>query len=79
MSKESTGGVAGMRRQVVLGGLGAVAASAFIGLPGIVRAQGSRKPLKVSVGRIPWAAGNSPMTQYMMLNKLFEKRAAEVG
>ena len=79
MSKENTGRVAAMRRQVVLGGLGAVTAGAFIGLPGIVRAQGSRKTLKVSVGRIPWAAGNSPMTQYMMLNKLFEKRATELG
>ncbi len=79
MSKELTGPVAATRRQIVLSGLGAVTASAFIGMPGIVSAQGSRKTLKVSVGRIPWAAGNSPMTQYMMLNKLFEKRAAELG
>ena len=33
----------------------------------------------MSIGRIPWAAGNSPMTPYMIANKLFEKRAAEFG
>ena len=78
MANQFTDGVAGTRRRVVLGGLGAVAGGPLFGLPGIARAQ-ARKPLKVSVGRIPWAAGNSPMTQYMMLNKLFEKRAAELG
>ncbi len=67
------------RRRIVLSGIGAMAGGGMLGFPAIVRAQGSRKPLKVSVGRIPWAAGNSPMTQYMMLNKLFEKRAAEFG
>ena len=78
----TTDGVAGARRRAVLGGFGAAAASPFLGvplgLPGIARAQ-AKKTLKVSVGRIPWAAGNSPMTQYMLLNKLFEKRAAELG
>ena len=78
MSKLFTEPVAGARRRAVLGGLGAVAGSSLLALPGIVRAQ-ARKTLKVSVGRIPWAAGNSPMTQYMMNNKLFEKRAAELG
>lgn len=63
------------RRQLIAGGLGAAAALA---LPRGVRAQG-RKALKVSIGRIPWAAGNSPMTQYMIENKLLEKRAAEFG
>ena len=48
-------------------------------MPAFVRAQGSRRALKVSIGRIPWAAGNSPMTQYMINNKLLEKRAAEYG
>lgn len=63
------------RRQLIVGGLGAAAALA---LPRMGRAQG-RKALKVSVGRIPWAAGNSPMTQYMIQQKSFEKRAAEFG
>ncbi len=63
------------RRQIIVGGLGAAAPLA---LPGIGHAQG-RKALKVSVGRIPWAAGNSPMTQYMIQQKSFEKRAAEFG
>lgn len=62
-------------------GVIAVAAGIAGGLaaPGIVRAQGSRKPLKISIGRQPWAAGNSPVTQYMMQNKLFEKHAADAG
>lgn len=64
-----------LRRQLIVGGLGAAAALA---LPRMGRAQG-RKALKVSVGRIPWAAGNSPMTQYMIQQKSFEKRAAELG
>ncbi|MDE2394168.1 MAG: ABC transporter substrate-binding protein [Burkholderiales bacterium] len=63
------------RRQLIAGSLGAAAALA---LPGLARAQG-RKPLKLSIGRIPWAAGNSPVTQYMIQNKLLEKRAAESG
>ena len=63
------------RRQIILGGLGAAAA---LGLPRLARAQ-SRKALKISIGRIPWAAGNSPMTQYMIENKLLEKRAVEFG
>ena len=66
------------RRQLILGSA-AVAAGASLAMPAFVRAQGSRRPLKVSVGRIPWAAGNSPMTQYMINNKLLEKRGAEQG
>jgi ABC-type nitrate/sulfonate/bicarbonate transport system substrate-binding protein len=37
------------------------------------------KELTVSVGRQPWAAGNSPITQYMIDNQLFEKHAKELG
>ncbi len=66
------------RRQLMLGSA-AIAGAAGLGIPGFVRAQGTRRALKVSVGRIPWAAGNSPMTQYMINNKLLEKRAAELG
>lgn len=67
------------RRKILLGSAAALAGSALIGAPAIVRAQGSRRALKVSIGRIPWAAGNSPMTQYMINNKMLEKRAAEYG
>jgi len=35
--------------------------------------------LSVKVGRQPFAGGNSPITQYMIDNKLFEKYAAELG
>ena len=52
-----------------------IIAGGLVAAPGYVRAQGSRRALKVSIGRIPWAAGNSPMTQYMINNKLLEKRA----
>lgn len=69
------------RRRVLLGGLSgaaALAGSTLLGTPRIARAQ-AKQPLKVSVGRIPWAAGNSPVTQYMINNKMFEKAAAEQG
>jgi ABC-type nitrate/sulfonate/bicarbonate transport system substrate-binding protein len=56
----------------------ASAASLALGIPGLVRAQ-SRKALTISVGRQPWAAGNSPVTAYMMANKTFERYAAEAG
>src|SRR6202008_1429121 len=66
------------RRRLVLGGLAGIAGSALVSAPAFVRAQ-ARQPLKVLGGRLPWAAGNSPVTQYMINNKLFEKRAAEQG
>ena len=66
-----------MRRRLMLASVGSAAGAGLV-LPAGVRAQ-NRKALKVSVGRIPWAAGNSPMTQYMINNKSFEKRAAELG
>ena len=56
----------------------AAVASLTLAAPTIVRSQG-RKPLKVSVGRQPWAAGNSPVTQYMIANKTFERYAADAG
>jgi len=40
------------------------AASLALAAPSIVRAQG-RKAFKASVGRQPWAAGNSPVTKYI--------------
>ena len=61
------------RRSLLAGTGGALAA------PLVARAQGARTAAKVSVGRIPWSAYNSPMTQYMIDNKLFEARAAEFG
>lgn len=35
--------------------------------------------VEVSVGRQPWTAGNSPITQYMIQNELFEAKARELG
>lgn len=55
-----------------------VGTAGMLSMPGIVKAQGL-KPAKVSVGRQPFAAGNSPTTQYMINEKLFEKAAAELG
>ncbi len=64
------------RRSLLRGaGLGA----AVLAAPYVARGQAARQAVKVSVGRIPWAAFNSPMTQYMIANKLFEKRAADFG
>ncbi|MBZ9853207.1 PhnD/SsuA/transferrin family substrate-binding protein [Mesorhizobium sp. CA13] len=61
-------------RRAVLSG----AAAAVLAMPSIVRAQ-DRKPAKVSIGRQPYAAGNSPLTQRMINEKLLEKAAAELG
>ena len=61
------------RRSVVKG---AAALSAALASPAL--GQGRQK-LTVSLGRQPWAAGNSPITQHMMDNKLFEKHAADLG
>jgi len=54
------------------------ASSLWLAAPSLARAQ-AKKPLKVSVGRQPWAAGNSPVTQYMIANKTFEKFASDAG
>ena len=48
---------------------------AVLAAPSIARAETAT----LSVGRQPWAAGNSPVTQTMIDNKLFEKRAKELG
>lgn len=77
------------RRVLQVGGGGLLGGPAALALPGAMRAvafpsrqdtaSGERQSLTVSVGRQPWAAGNSPITQYMMDHGLFEAAAAEVG
>jgi ABC-type nitrate/sulfonate/bicarbonate transport system substrate-binding protein len=74
MSNDPSSRAASRRRFIGAAG----AASLALAAPAIVRGQ-ARKPLKVSVGRQPWAAGNSPVTFYMMQNKTFEKYAADAG
>jgi ABC-type nitrate/sulfonate/bicarbonate transport system substrate-binding protein len=74
MSNDNDRKSASRRRFIATAG----AATLALAAPAIVRAQG-RKSLKVSVGRQPWAAGNSPVTQYMIENKTFEKFAADAG
>ncbi len=54
-------------------------ATVGIAAPYVARGQAAKQAIKVSVGRIPWSAFNSPMTQYMIANRLFEKQAAEFG
>lgn len=67
-------------RRGFLGGLGTTALlGGVLGAPFVARGQGALTPIKVSVGRIPWAAFNSPMSQFMINNKLFEKQAAALG
>ena len=81
MSKPSEPRFGTTRRRLVLGGAASVAlaGSTLLTSPYVAKAQGARKAVKVSVGRIPWAAGNSPVTQHMMAHRLFEKRATELG
>jgi ABC-type nitrate/sulfonate/bicarbonate transport system substrate-binding protein len=74
MSIENDRKGASRRRFIATAG----AASLALAAPAILRAQG-RKTLKVSVGRQPWAAGNSPVTRYMMDNKTFERLAGDAG
>lgn len=64
--------LAATRRRLLAG------AAAALALPTLARAQG-RKALTVSVGRQPWAAGNSCVTAWMMANKTFERIAGEAG
>ncbi|RUU68304.1 ABC transporter substrate-binding protein, partial [Mesorhizobium sp. M2C.T.Ca.TU.009.01.2.1] len=54
------------------------AATGALAMPAIVRAQ-DRKTAKVSIGRQPYAAGNSPLTQRMINEKMLEKAASELG
>ena len=58
--------------------MAAGATTLALAAPNIVRAQ-AKKSIKVAVGRQPWAAGNSPVTQYMISNKTFERFAADAG
>jgi ABC-type nitrate/sulfonate/bicarbonate transport system substrate-binding protein len=74
MSIEKNPREASRRRFIATAG----AASLALAAPAIVRAQG-KKSMKVSVGRQPWAAGNSPVTKYMMDNKTFERYAGDAG
>ncbi len=78
MSKTSKTEFSQSRRDLLLGSA-ALAGGAALGAPYVARAQSKGEPLKISVGWIPWAAANSPVSKYMIQNKLFEKRAAEQG
>jgi hypothetical protein len=60
------------RRGFIAGGAG------MLMMPAIARAQTPKKA-KISIGRQPYAAGNSPITQKMMNDKLLEKAASELG
>ncbi len=78
MSRAKAIGFIPSRRDLLIGAA-AISGGTLLAAPYVARAQGAKQPVKVSVGRIPWAAANSPVTQYMIQNKLFEKRAAESG
>jgi len=66
----------GVSRRRFITAAGAV--SMALAAPSIVHGE-ARKAMTVSVGRQPWAAGNSPVTAYMMANKSFERYAADAG
>jgi ABC-type nitrate/sulfonate/bicarbonate transport system substrate-binding protein len=63
------------RRTLLAAGAAGIGAAALY-RPSIVRAA---EEATVSVGRQPWAAANSPITEYMMQQKLFEKHATKQG
>jgi ABC-type nitrate/sulfonate/bicarbonate transport system substrate-binding protein len=63
------------RRTLLAAGAAGIGAAALY-RPAIVRAA---EEATVSVGRQPWAAANSPITEYMMQQKLFEKHATKQG
>jgi ABC-type nitrate/sulfonate/bicarbonate transport system substrate-binding protein len=63
------------RRTLLAAGVAGIGAAALY-RPSVVRAA---EEASVSVGRQPWAAANSPITEYMMQQKLFEKHAAKQG
>lgn len=75
-------GLSRRRALQVMGG-GLIAAPAALGMASAsasrLQSSGEAQKLTVSVGRQPWAAGNSVVTQYMIDNELFEQAAAEVG
>ncbi len=74
-ARSANGGVP--RRRFLAGA--AAFAGGTVAAPYVALGQGALQPAQVSVGRIPWAAANAPVTQYMIENKLFEARAAEQG
>jgi ABC-type nitrate/sulfonate/bicarbonate transport system substrate-binding protein len=55
-----------------------LAGAATVGVAQLARAQAG-KPFTMSYGWVPWAAGNSPITQHMINKRLIEKHAAEFG
>lgn len=65
-------------RRIAVGAAGcALLGSAVVGCGGGSSAED--KSIKVSVGRQPYAGGNSPITEYMKDHRLFEKAAKKYG
>jgi ABC-type nitrate/sulfonate/bicarbonate transport system substrate-binding protein len=78
MRRTGFGRLARIGRRAGLASLAAAALMAGpVDGPGAVAQE--LKELSVSVGRQPWAAGNSPITQHMIDSELFEKQARELG
>jgi ABC-type nitrate/sulfonate/bicarbonate transport system substrate-binding protein len=70
----------GLTRRTVLGTMaGTALTGAATVLPRRPARAADAKEITVSIGRQPWAAGNSPVTQYMMDNDLSAKQAAKAG
>lgn len=66
-------------RRTILTGLAAVPVVGLAACGNDGGASSGGSSLSVSVGRQPYAAGNSPITQYMFENELFEQAAADYG
>jgi ABC-type nitrate/sulfonate/bicarbonate transport system substrate-binding protein len=68
------------RRREVLGGIGvAITAGLPLAAPYVAKGAAALQKVRVSIGRIPWAAMNSPVSQYMINNKLLETAGAKLG
>jgi ABC-type nitrate/sulfonate/bicarbonate transport system substrate-binding protein len=64
------------RRRIIQG---ALAGGTLLAAPYVARGQKARQTVTIALGWIPWAAGNAPVTQYMINDRTFEKHAAELG
>ena len=52
---------------------------AMVFAAGVAAANAQEQKLTVSIGRLPWGALNSPITQHMIRNKMVEAEAKQLG
>ena len=67
-----------MAKQIISRRAATAGIATSLAAPFVAHAQ-ARKAVKLSIGRQPYAAGNSPVTQHMINENLFEKAASAMG